>query len=217
MHALSSQRRPINLILHSQSLQQICRSTIVVISILQVNGMIFSTGAPWGPNAYFFFFQLWCCQIVLVPLIHKSQPDKNLKVIWASKGSANIEIYLQTEISLTLAQKKTKTENACSSCLRVFEAKSGRGGGGGFLGGNRGITVDCHTPKYSAYRDINRSRRKTDQQSCGLSGSYIRPADARTRSNIDHAAWENEHQQIWSPQLIDPQQCEGGTAAGAGI
>lgn len=29
---------------------------------------------------------------------------------------------------------------------------------GRFLGGNRGITVSRHTPKYLAYRDINRSR-----------------------------------------------------------
>lgn len=119
------------------------------------------------------------------------------------------------------AEREEKT--ACSSCLRMFEASQPVGGR--FLGGNRGITARCHTPKYSAYRDINRSRGKTDRQSCGLSAIAVQDerADALThtqtqaRTDTDHAARQNEHQQIWSPQLIHPQQSEGETAASAGV
>lgn len=101
-------------------------------------------------------------------------------------------MYIQSEISHILLyaagqRKKKKAEReektACSSCLRMFEASQPVGGR--FLGGNRGITARCHTPKYSAYRDINRSRGKTDRQSCGLSAIAVQDerADALTHTH----------------------------------
>lgn len=128
--------------------------------------------------------------VVFVPVIHsmKALQGKNKSYLGTQRRCTSRNIPTELNLSRTLLPSWGGKKIPCACCLRVFEASQPVGGR--FLGGNGGITVCCHTPKYSAYRDINRSRGKTDQQSCGLSVGCIRQADAlaRTRTNTDHAA-----------------------------
>lgn len=160
-----------------------------------VNIMIFSLGGLNGPRPVLFvFFDLFfsggvgtdrffvlffACYLLL---LYQCTARQKTKVIWPPEGGAKLEIYLQSEISHTLFHLAGgRKKNRLFLLSESVWGKSARWGR--FLGGNRGITVCCHTPKYSAYRDINRSRGKTDRQSCGLSGGYISRASRRKHTH----------------------------------
>ena len=140
------------------------REATLCLSILQVNSFMFSLGGLYGPRPFLFWEMTGTDRGSC--LLFSASPSKcrkdEAKVIWTPKGSAILGMHGEKSLSHTFTLLGKITYSRFLS-VRGRSARRGR-----FLGGNRGITVCCHTPKYSAYRDINRSRGKTDRHSCGL-------------------------------------------------
>ncbi len=131
MHSVASQCGPINLILHSKSLQQIYRRSNIVALHHRVNFVIFSLGGLHGPRPFLFVFLCCFSVVVLVcvcrPYLLFTTPLLNYckaktKVIWAPRGSAKLEIYLQSEISHTLLHLAGTKKNKKSRLLQLSES-----------------------------------------------------------------------------------------------
>jgi len=125
MHSVATQCRPINVILQSKSLQQICkRSNTVSLSIVQVNSMI-SLGGRYGPRPSFIFFRekgvmaaVCVCTCNSLLLYNKLLQGKNKSYMVTHRGCT----FKSTYKVKSLTHSFTQLEKACSSCPRVFEA-----------------------------------------------------------------------------------------------
>lgn len=115
----------------------------------------------------------------------KVLPGKTTKVTWAPKGGCEYKKKSPYKVHPLARSSRpaAKRKNAC--LFQLSESVGGKSARWGIFPRwqNRGITVCCHTPKYPAYRDINRSvgGGETDRQSCGLSGGCVRRASRRTK------------------------------------